>query len=287
LSHRRIHPGIPLALAALLVCAAYSLAGPLGVSLGCLAVTLLILAALARERRRTAAALRELRVLAAHLLQAQEGERRRIARELHDDLNQSLALLSVELELLGRGAPGSAAQLQERVRGLADRVRELSSDVHRLSHRLHPGKLEQLGLVAAVGSLCRELALAHAIQIDFIQEPAVRSVPLETALCLYRIVQEALRNVVKHSGARHAQVELTESTEAVCLRITDTGAGFDPAAVNGNSGLGLLSIRERLRLVGGEVAIHSRPSEGTRIDVRVPLPPLVSGNNASLMECSS
>jgi PAS domain S-box-containing protein len=214
---------------------------------------------------------RELRVLTGRLLQAQETERRRIARELHDDLNQSLALLSVELDVLGRGSPDSAAELGGRVRELSARVKQLSSAVHDLSHQLHPAKLEQLGLVAAVRGLCQELGRSHALAIEFTHPGVPEAIPEDVALCLYRIVQEALRNVIKHSGAEHAGVELSGAEDAICLRIADDGAGFDPGSARAGGGLGLVSMRERLRLINGTIAIDSAPFGGTRIEVCVPL----------------
>jgi signal transduction histidine kinase len=224
-------------------------------------------------RRRAEAGLREsqreLRALTGRLLQAQETERRRIARDLHDDLNQRLALLAVELDLLDQKPP-EAARLGEKVRELSAQVRELSSVVHDLSHNLHPSKLEQLGLVACIRGLCKEQAEAHGLQVEFTHQPTP-PVPHDTALCLYRIAQEALHNVVKHSGARHAHVALGGNGDGVSLQVTDDGAGFDLRAAEGNGGLGLVSMRERLRLVGGTIAIDSRPLDGTRIDVRVPL----------------
>jgi PAS domain S-box-containing protein len=222
------------------------------------------------ERRRAEEGLRasrrELQLLTGRLLEAQEVERRRIARELHDDVNQSLALLAVEMDLLA----GSPAGTADRVRALSDRVKELSSSVHDLSHQLHPAKLEQLGLVAAVSGLCKELGQSHDLDVKFTHYPEPGAIPPDAALCLYRIVQEALRNVVKHSGSRHTAVELWGTADAVALSITDDGIGFDPGASNG--GLGLVSMRERLHLIGGEIVIRSRPSGGTRIDVRVPTP---------------
>jgi signal transduction histidine kinase len=214
---------------------------------------------------------RELRVLHGKLLRAQERERRRIARDLHDDLNQSLALLSVELDLLGQKPPESAGQLGTRLQELSSRVKQLSSAVHALSHQLHPLKLEQMGLVAAVRALSKELSHSHGLPIEFTHYRLPEALPDDTALCLYRIVQEALRNVLKHSGARHAEVELSGSAGMIRLRVVDDGAGFDPRSVNGKGGLGLVSMRERLVLVGGAIAIEARPSGGTQIDVRVPL----------------
>jgi PAS domain S-box-containing protein len=213
---------------------------------------------------------RELRALTGRLLQAQETERRRIARELHDDLNQSLALLAVELDLLGQKPPESIVQLGGIMQELSSRVKQLSSTVHGLSHLLHPSKLEQLGLVSAVRALCKELHQAHGLTIDFAHQHVPLSIPHDTSLCLYRIAQEALRNVIKHSGAGSTHVELRGSEEEITLRIVDDGAGFEIGSLDGQSGLGLVSMRERLRLVGGTIAIDSRKSAGTRIDVRVP-----------------
>jgi signal transduction histidine kinase len=215
---------------------------------------------------------RELQLLTGRLIEAQEAERRRIARELHDDLNQALALLAVELDLLGRTPPDSPARTAERARELSARVKELSSAVHDLSHQLHPAKLEQLGLVAAVRGLCKELKQHHGLEVTFAHAAIPEAFPEATALCLYRIVQEALRNVVKHAGTERAAVELSAAPDGIRLRVSDEGTGFDPAAVNGNGGLGLVGMRERLHLVGGEIIIDSRPAGGTRIAIRVPLP---------------
>jgi PAS domain S-box-containing protein len=213
----------------------------------------------------------ELQLLTGRLLQAQETERRRIARELHDDLNQSLALLSVELDLLGQKPPQAACQLRERLLELSGRVKQLGSSVHALSHQLHPSKLEQLGLVAAIRGLCQELTQGHGLPIAFTHHQVPAALPDEVALCLYRVVQEALGNVIKHSGARQAGVELTGRADAIGLQIVDDGTGFEPGLADGQGGLGLVSMRERLRLVSGAITIDSRPAAGTRIDVRVPL----------------
>ena len=226
------------------------------------------------ERRRAEdglrASQRELQLLTGRLLEAQEAERRRIARELHDDLNQSLALLCVEMELLAAAPWESSAKTADRLRELSLRVKELSSTVHDLSHQLHPSKLEQLGLAVAIRGLCKELAHGHGLNAKFTHDEIADRIPAATALCLYRIVQEALRNVVKHSGTTHATVELRVSEDAVRLCIADDGAGFDPVVSNG--GLGLVSMRERLNLVGGEIVIDARLSAGTRINVPRPAP---------------
>lgn len=213
----------------------------------------------------------ELRRLAAEILGAQEMERRRIARELHDDFGQDLALVSVELDLLRQRLPATAAEAQERIQGTSDRVKQLSSAIHDLSHQLHPMKLEQLGLVAAIRGLCNELSQSHAMRIDFRHEEVPSSLPPEVALCLYRIAQEAARNVVKHSGAASASVSLYTLGETLILDVCDAGRGFDPASVAAQGGLGLISMRERLRLVGGELVVDSQPESGTRLLAQVPL----------------
>jgi len=212
-----------------------------------------------------------LQELAGKLLGTQETERRRIARELHDDLGQGLALLSVELDLLQQKLPETAYQLRPGMEAMSEQVKELSTSIHDLSHQLHPMKLEQLGLVAAVRSLCAELAQAHGVNIEFSHDDLPAGVPQETAICLYRIAQEALRNVIKHSGARHADVKLRHIENTVCLAVRDDGKGFDPIATFSQDGLGLASMRERVRLVSGEFSADSQPGGGTRIDIRVPL----------------
>ena len=212
-----------------------------------------------------------LRDLGGRLITSQEDERRRIARELHDDFNQRLSLLSIELEQASQQPPESPARMRELMQDLSNRTKELSTDVHRLSHRLHPAKLEHLGLVAAVKSFCKEVSEQEGIRIEFTHREVPTSIPEDVALCIYRIVQEALRNVVRHSGAGDARVELTGGRDAIRLQVSDPGVGFEPDSVKSNGGLGLVSMRERLRLVGGEFSIQSQPSRGTRIDIGVPL----------------
>jgi len=223
------------------------------------------------ERRRVERKLREnreeLRRLAAQILGVQETERRRIARELHDDFGQELALIAVELDLYRQRLPADAAQGLEAIWA---RVKELLSAVHDLSHQLHPLKLEQLGLVSALRGLCKEISLHQGLAIDFTNDELPTLPPL-VALCLYRIAQEALRNIVKHSGASCACVALRVREDSIFLEISDTGDGFDPAEVGGRAGLGLVSMRERLRLVSGELTIDSAPGSGTRLSARAPL----------------
>jgi signal transduction histidine kinase len=157
------------------------------------------------------------------------------------------------------------------VQDLSVQVKQLSSSVHDLSRQLHPTKLEQLGLVAAISGLCKELSQSHTLRIEFAHRDVQEPIHADTALCLYRIAQEALRNVIKHSGAHRADVELHGNAEALFLRIADDGAGFDPRSADGNGGLGLVSMRERLRLVNGRITIDSSPSRGSRVEVRVPM----------------
>jgi signal transduction histidine kinase len=223
------------------------------------------------ERETAQAALERARQAAeaGRLLQAQENESRRIARELHDDLGQGLALLTVKMDLLRQSPPEETGELEARMQELLAQIRHLSSSVHDLSHQLHPSKLEQLGLVAAIGGLCRELTHSHGLKIEFTHDelPAVSP---DTAVCLYRIAQEGLQNAIKHSGARQAEVVLRWAADVISLWIVDHGRGFDPRQVQGKSGLGLVSMRERVRYLGGEIAIDSQPSGGTRLHVRVP-----------------
>jgi two-component system, LuxR family, sensor kinase FixL len=205
--------------------------------------------------------------LSGRLIYAQEVERMRIARDLHDDLSQSLALLSVELEVFGQSQPARLVKIQE----FSAQVKRLSSEVHRLSHDLHPAKLEQLGLVAAVRGFCKEFAAAHEMAIEFADRSVPRAIPEDTALCLYRIAQEALHNVVKHSGGTAARVELTMECSELRLTIADDGVGFDPETMRANGSLGLISMSERARFVHGLLSVKSHTGKGTRVEVRVPI----------------
>lgn len=219
----------------------------------------------ALERERAAGELRE---LAGRLIHAQEDERRRLARELHDDFSQRLALLSVEMELQGTGAgPESAAALA----GMAARVKDLSTEVHRMAYDLHPAKLDQLGLVAAARAYCRELAQQSGLKIAFEPGDLPRALPADVALCFYRLIQEALQNTVRHAGAREARVELGAAPGRVRLAVSDDGRGFDVERARREGGLGLSSMQERVRQVRGELKIESTPGRGTRLEASAPL----------------
>ena len=215
-----------------------------------------------------------LRGLSARLIQAQEDERTRIARELHDDVGQRLALLSLDLHKMG-SSPGDSDQVYLRSAELVRRVNELSGDVQSVAYNLHPAQLEHLGLGPAVEGLCKGLIARHdlRIKLDLHELPELSDA---VALCLYRITQEALQNVVKHSGADAARVELWEDEDAIILRISDTGSGFEPGSPQGG-GFGLVSMRERLRLVDSQLTIESSPGTGTRLEIRVPTTPADAG----------
>lgn len=210
-----------------------------------------------------------LRDLGGRLINAQEDERRRIARELHDDLNQRMALLSIELDQLGKVK--RPMDLRDRLQSLQSQAQEISADIHRLSYRLHPSKLDHLGLAAAVESLCQEISASGNPQIDLREHGFPANLPKEVTLCVFRIVQEALRNCAKHSGAATAHVVLENTGEEIRLSVSDEGCGFETESEAMKSGLGFTSMQERLRTVGGKMQIHSQPLQGTVIEVSVPL----------------
>src|SRR6266403_5305597 len=209
--------------------------------------------------------------LGRRLIEAQEQERARIARELHDDLSQRMALLQISLEQVAQDTVGLPFKTQQQLHNITKISTEVSSNLHDLSHQLHPYKLDTLGLVAALGSFCNEFSRQHNLLVQFVYHDVPEKIPKDVTLCLFRIVQEALRNVVKHSGGTEAEVELSAHDDRIDLCISDSGTGFSPAHVQAETGLGLISMRERLRLVEGHLSIESEPSRGTRIRVRIPL----------------
>jgi len=207
------------------------------------------------------------RDLSGRLINAQEDERRRIARELHDDLSQRLALLSIEVDMLGSAE--TAERSSERADAIAASVRDLAAEVHRMAYQLHPAKLDQLGLEAAAASLCRDLARQSHVAIEFSASCLPADLPPDIALCLYRVVQESLRNVVRHSGSPSARVALSAEPSGLRLAVSDRGRGFDAGRTHG--GLGLVSMRERVRTVDGTLTLRSNAQSGTVIEVLVPL----------------
>jgi signal transduction histidine kinase len=221
------------------------------------------------EARRSQAALRRsydrLRDLGARLLRAQETERSRIARELHDDISQQMALLELDLELLAEAVDGRAVDLAGEV---LHRANGIAKSVHDLSHRLHPEKLRLIGLPAALDGLQRELSLPGVdISVAYDDVPAL---PPDLTLCLFRVAQEALQNALKYSHAGHVSVSLTGVGEELALTVVDDGAGFD-VDVEWGKGLGLISMAERVEAVGGTFRLQSSPGAGTRLEISVPL----------------
>src|SRR5882672_1540562 len=194
------------------------------------------------------------------LIEAHEEERSRIARDLHDDIGQRLALLVNDLDGLEKDLPDSAVEVRNRIHEQLNRVHEIASDTQAMSHQLHSSKLRLLGIVAAAKSFCQELSEQQKVEIDFTHADIPPAVPEEISLCLFRVMQEALHNAVKHSGVQRFEVELREA-----------GLGFDPEGVKNNRGLGLVSMQERVNLVKGTFSIDSRPGRGTTIHARVPL----------------
>jgi len=208
--------------------------------------------------------------MSGRLITAHEEERTRIARELHDDLSQRMALLQIGLDQFQQEMPGLSPEARQQLQDIAGIATEVSSDIHGLSHQLHPSKLDTLGLVSSLKGFCGEFSGQHKLPVQFLYSDIPDLVPKDVTLCFFRIAQEALRNVVKHSGSTEAEVELAGSADGMELCISDSGHGFDVESVKGVAGLGLISMRERLRLVGGQLSIESEPSRGTRIRARIP-----------------
>lgn len=205
------------------------------------------------------------------LIQAQEQERSRLARELHDNINQRLALLAVRLEGLKHDLPMSGDQLERHIGETSEQLADIGKEIQGLSHRLHSPKLELLGLAAAVSAFCKEFSNRQNVEIDFQSENIPRNVPADASLCLYRVLQEALQNAAKHSGSRQFQVSLEVEANEIELTVRDSGLGFDPNEAIKGEGLGLTSMKERMKLVDGELSIHSDVKRGTTVQARVPL----------------
>jgi PAS domain S-box-containing protein len=210
--------------------------------------------------------------LAGRLIVAQEAERKRIARDLHDDISQQLAGLSIALSGLKRRLGSSPhIALEGSLTGLQQRTFNLVESVRQLSHDLHPGVLQQVGLTAALESHCAEFQKQHGIDVIFFAADELNAVDPDAALCLYRAAQETLRNVAKHAGAHHVQVALSREHGELTLTIVDDGSGFDAARVRrAGGGLGLVSIEERARLLHGNVRIASGAERGTAVRIAIP-----------------
>src|SRR5205809_1554123 len=200
------------------------------------------------------------------LIESEEQERARIARELHDDINQRLALLALQLAQLQE----NPSEVQSRLRELRKATTEIANDVQALSHELHSSKLEVLGVVAGIRSWCMEFGERQRMEINF-KNDVCSALPLDIGLCLLRVLQEALHNAIKHSGVKRFEVQVVEHSDEVHLIVSDSGRGFDIEAARRGRGLGLTSMQERVRLVNGTIAIDSAPMVGTTVHVRVPL----------------
>ncbi|HTS04753.1 MAG TPA: ATP-binding protein [Candidatus Eisenbacteria bacterium] len=209
-----------------------------------------------------------LRTLGGRLIEAQEKERKRIARELHDDINQRIALITVSL---GQSLSGDDAEVRKAVHLECERLSTLGHDVQALSHRLHSSKIEYLGLASAARGLCREMAEQHRVEIHFVEAGIPRDLSSQTSICLFRVLQEAVHNAVKYSGVGQITVELKSEFQQIQLVVRDRGRGFDPEEAMERGGLGLISMRERLQAVGGELSINSQPHEGTTVKACVPV----------------
>jgi PAS domain S-box-containing protein len=216
--------------------------------------------------------------LSRRLIEAQEQERTRIARELHDDICQRLALLAIQLEQMQQNPPNLPVEVGSRMGELRRQTSEIATDVQSLSHELHSARLQYLGLAAAVRGFCQEFGEQQNVEIDFNTHGMPKS-PLsaDISLCLFRVVQEALHNSAKHSGVRYFEVRLWGVSGEIHLTVTDSGLGFDREAAKESRGIGLISMEERLKLVNGTLSIASQPKRGTTVHARVPL---ASGSDA-------
>jgi PAS domain S-box-containing protein len=204
------------------------------------------------------------------LIQAQEQERARIARELHDDITQRLAMLAIEIEKTQDHLPEMPSKVWDWVHELSMRTKEISNDIQALSHELHSSKLDYLGVAGGMKSWCNEFGERRGMEIEFKSSGLMKSLAPEISLCLFRVLQEALHNAAKHSGVTRVDVQLWEESGEIQLIVSDSGIGFDVAATMQDRGLGVTSMQERVRLVGGTIAIDSKPLGGTTVHVRVP-----------------
>jgi PAS domain S-box-containing protein len=213
---------------------------------------------------------REIQELSARLIDAQEEERKRLARELHDDFSQQIAALSIATGNLKRQIPEDNAEARAQSDRIHGRLVQLADAVRRMSHELHPAVLQYSGLAPALRSYCEEFSSLTGIQVSLDIQGSLEGVAPAVALCLFRVTQEALRNVARHARVSVASVELRRAGGSLRLTISDTGAGMEPGRAAAKAGLGLLNIRERARLVGGTVEIRSSPGQGTSVTVEAP-----------------
>ena len=208
--------------------------------------------------------------VSGQLIEAQEKERSRIARELHDDICQKLAILSMKLEQANRSSSGSPASTKDNLEDIRKHCAEIAGDVQSLSHQLHSSKLDYLGIVAAVRGFCNEFSRQHEVNVKFTESNVPQSLSKDISLCLFRVAQEALHNAAKYSGVCQFAVELSGTAETIQLVVSDLGAGFDVEEAKQKQSLGLVSMQERVNLVRGTLRVESHPGEGTRIIATVP-----------------
>ena len=209
--------------------------------------------------------------VSGQLIDAQEKERRRLARELHDDICQRLAMLSLKIEKVSRGGAHGRMPPSDQLEQIWQQCSTLTGDVQALSHKLHPSILDNLGLATAVKSFCREVSEQSGVAVEFAGRNLPHSVPREVSLSLFRVVQEAVHNAIKYSGEKHFEVRLQGDSEYLELEVRDQGVGFDAATTKNGGGLGLVSMAERIYQVNGTFEIDSQPNAGTRIRARVPV----------------
>jgi signal transduction histidine kinase len=224
------------------------------------------------KRRRSEAELHDTqRRFSQRLIEAQDQERARIARELHSDIDQRIALLAITLEHAKSNVPVSAGDLARQIEEASRQLADVGRDIQALSHRLHSRNLELLGLAVAAKSYCREISDLSSIRVDFRCENVPKDLPWEVSLCLFRVLQEAAQNAIKHSGSQDLQISLKSDGNELELIVRDSGIGFEPEKAIQEQGLGLASMRERVKLVGGELLIDSQLRRGTTVQARVPL----------------
>jgi len=209
--------------------------------------------------------------LERRILTAQEEERARIARELHDDINQRIAMLGWEIRQLDRRPAGEERRSRKSIDQLTERLSQIANDIQTISHRLHSSHLEYLGLEAAVRALCEDLRKQHQVEIALTCERIPRNLPKDVSLALYRVLQEALQNAIKHSGTKQFRVDLVADANEILLTASDSGSGFIVQDGLRGQGLGLISMRERMRLVHGEFSVESEPGCGTTVRCEVPI----------------
>ena len=211
--------------------------------------------------------------LSGMLINAGENERSRVAAELHDDFSQRLAVIALKLENLAETVSPLSEEAGRQIREVVNSASELGTDLHTLSHRLHSSTLESLGLVSAIRALCKEFSAQQRVEVDFTSDDIPRLVDPRAALCIFRIVQEGLRNSKKHSGAKQVLVSLRVNDSGLIVSVLDKGCGFDMKKLSHNGRLGVLTMKERIHLLGGKFKIQSAPGKGTTVIAWVPLAP--------------